>query len=63
MNKIKDNSQGGNEYGDYVFTSDSGSWLRLLVGKLNATTNYVQFFIDNVDYGYTAFTVSRNIPS
>lgn len=62
-NKIKDNSQGGNEYGDFVFTSDSGSWLRLLVGKLNATTNYVQFFIDNVDYGYIAFTVSRNIPS
>lgn len=39
----------------------SSNELTILVGKLNSTTNYVQFYINGVDKGYITFDVSRNI--
>lgn len=39
----------------------SSNELTLLVGKLNSTTNYVQFYVNGVDKGYLTFDVSRNI--
>ena len=35
--------------------------VRLQIGKLDNNTNYVQFFVNDVDYGYIRFDVSRNI--
>lgn len=39
----------------------SNNEMTMLVGKLNSTTNYVQFYINGVDKGYITFDVSRNI--
>ena len=39
----------------------SSNELTILVGKLNSTTNYVQFYVNGVDKGYLTFDVSRNI--
>lgn len=45
-----------------LFTSPrSNNNLTMLVGKLNSTTNYVQFYANGVDKGYITFSVSRNI--
>ncbi len=45
-----------------LFTSPrSNNNLTLLVGKLNSTTNYVQFYVNGIDKGYITFNVSRNI--
>lgn len=45
-----------------LFTSPrSANNLTMLVGKLNSTTNYVQFYANGVDKGYITFSVSRNI--
>ena len=45
-----------------LFTSPrSNNNLTMLVGKLNSTTNYVQFYVNGVDKGYITFSVSRNI--
>ena len=45
-----------------LFTSPrSNNNLTMLVGKLNSTTNYVQFYVNGVDKGYLTFDVSRNI--
>lgn len=41
--------------------ANSNNDVEILIGKLNATTNYVQFYINGVDKGYITFTVSRNI--
>ena len=41
-----------------------GHKIRIIFGKLNSTTNYVQFYGgdgDFIDKGYITFTVSRNI--
>ena len=38
-----------------------GNKLRLLVGKLDASNNYVQFWVNGEDKGYIKFTVSRNV--
>ena len=32
-----------------------------MVGKLDASNNYVQFWVDGTDKGYIKFTVSRNV--
>ena len=39
----------------------AGKDVRLFVGKLNDSQNYLQFLIDGVDKGYIVFDVSRNI--
>lgn len=39
----------------------SNNELTMLVGKLNSTTNYVQFYINGIDKGYITFDVSRNV--
>lgn len=45
-----------------LFTSPrSNNNLTMLVGKLNSTTNYIQFYVNGVDKGYLTFDVSRNI--
>lgn len=41
--------------------ANSNNDVEMLIGKLNATTNYVQFYINGVDKGYITFTVSRNV--
>lgn len=41
--------------------ANSNNDVEILIGKLNATTNYVQFYINGVDKGYIAFDVSRNV--
>lgn len=35
--------------------------LKLQIGKLDNSTNYVQFFVNDTDYGYVRFDTSRNI--
>jgi len=40
---------------------NSNNDVEILIGKLNSTTNYVQFYINGVDKGYITFDVSRNI--
>ena len=40
---------------------DSSRTLRFTVGKLNATQNYLQIYVNGVDKGYIIFDVSRNI--
>ncbi len=40
---------------------DSTRTLRFTIGKLNATTNYLQVYVNGVDKGYITFDVSRNI--
>lgn len=40
---------------------DSTRTLRFTIGKLNATTNYLQIYVNGVDKGYITFDVSRNI--
>lgn len=40
---------------------DSTRTLRFTVGKLNATTNYLQIYVNGVDKGYITFDVSRNV--
>ena len=40
---------------------DSTRTLRFTVGKLNATQNYLQIYVNGVDKGYIIFDVSRNI--
>ena len=40
---------------------DSSRSLRFTVGKLNATQNYLQVYVNGVDKGYIIFDVSRNI--
>lgn len=40
---------------------DSSRSLRFTVGKLNATQNYLQIYVNGVDKGYIIFDVSRNI--
>ena len=45
-----------------LFTSPkSNNNLTMLVGKLDSSTNYVQFYVNGVDKGYIKFDVSRNI--
>lgn len=39
----------------------SNNNLTMLVGKLDSSTNYVQFYVNGVDKGYIKFDVSRNI--
>lgn len=41
--------------------ANSNNVIEFLVGKLNSTTNYIQFYINGVDKGYITFDVSRNI--
>lgn len=41
--------------------ANSNNDVEMLIGKLNSTTNYVQFYVNGVDKGYIAFDVSRNI--
>ena len=41
--------------------ANSNNILEFLVGKLNSTTNYIQFYINGVDKGYITFDVSRNV--
>lgn len=43
-----------------ILLSD-GNGMGIMVGKLNDTTNYVQFFVDGYDRGYIKFDVSRNV--
>lgn len=40
---------------------NSNNTVTMLIGKLNSTTNYVQFYVNDVDKGYITFSVSRNI--
>lgn len=40
---------------------DSSRTLRFTIGKLNATTNYLQVYVNGIDKGYITFDVSRNI--
>lgn len=40
---------------------DSSRTLRFTIGKLNATQNYLQVYVNGVDKGYIVFDVSRNI--
>lgn len=40
---------------------DSTRTLRFTVGKLNATQNYLQIYVNGVDKGYIIFDISRNI--
>ena len=35
--------------------------IRLYVGRLDASNNYLQFLVNGVDKGYIKFTVSRNV--
>lgn len=42
-------------------SANSNNAIEFLVGKLNSTTNYIQFYINGVDKGYITFDVSRNI--
>ena len=35
--------------------------LKIQIGKLDNSNNYIQFFINDVDYGYVKFDTSRNI--
>lgn len=39
----------------------SNNTLTMLIGKLNSTTNYAQFYVNDIDKGYITFSVSRNI--
>ena len=39
----------------------AGKDVKLFVGELNGSQNYLQFLIDGVDKGYIVFDVSRNI--
>lgn len=41
--------------------ANSNNNVEILIGKLNSTTNYVQFYINGIDKGYIIFDVSRNI--
>ena len=41
--------------------ANSNNNVELLIGKLNSTTNYVQFYVNGIDKGYITFDVSRNI--
>ena len=41
--------------------ANSNNVVEFLIGKLNSTTNYVQFYVNGVDKGYLIFDVSRNI--
>lgn len=52
-----DKYSSGNTYA--TFQTDSNN--RILIGKLDANTNYAQFIINGKDYGYIKFDVSRNI--
>lgn len=50
------------EYNSGVkFEFKNGDSFTFFVGKLDATHNYVQFFVNDVDKGYITFTVSRNV--
>lgn len=42
-------------------SANSNNIIEFLVGKLNSTTNYIQFYVNGVDKGYITFDVSRNI--
>ena len=35
--------------------------LKIQIGKLDNSNNYIQFFVNDVDYGYVKFDTSRNI--
>lgn len=39
----------------------AGKDVKLFVGELNGSQNYLQFLIDGVDKEYIVFDVSRNI--
>ena len=39
----------------------NGNIFKLIVGRLDASTNYAQFFLNGVDKGYIRFDVSRNV--
>ena len=43
-----------------TWVDTSNNRLRMYIGKLDASNNYVQFWINTVDKGYIVFTVSRN---
>lgn len=49
------------QYGAFGDRVTGGNKAEILIGKLNDTTNYVQFFFNGIDYGYIAFDVSRNV--
>lgn len=44
-----------------IFNFASGHTFQMVVNKLDASHNYVQFWQDGVDKGYITFTVSRNV--
>ena len=39
----------------------NGNVFRIIVGRLDTSTNYAQFFLNGVDKGYIRFDVSRNV--
>ena len=49
------------QYGRFGDRYNGVNKAEILLGKLNDTTNYVQFFFNGIDYGYITFDVSRNI--
>ena len=49
-------------YQKFSFSDQTGyRGLEIWIGKLDANTNYVQFFVNGLDRGYIKFDVSRNI--
>lgn len=49
-------------YQKFSFSDQTGyRGLEIWIGKLDANTNYVQFFVNGLDRGYIRFDVSRNI--
>jgi len=59
VDKICEYNSGGMRGFELWFSN--GHSFRMVVGKLNASANYAQFWIDTIDKGYITFTVSRNI--
>ena len=49
------------QYGSFGNRVAGRNKAEILIGKLNDTTNYVQFFFNGIDYGYLTFDVSRNV--
>ena len=49
-------------YADMLFTSPQGVVLRLRPQALNGK-NILQIYVNNLDYGYITFDVSRNVGS
>lgn len=58
-NKITSQSDGKR----FVLTATDGSIVRFEVGKLDASRNYLQWWVgeDLIDKGYIIFDVSRNV--